>query len=553
MRVVSAPLGSSGALAVAAAALVSSATAQSRDRFRERTDHALRIGHAKVDRPATSGIDGAEKVVLPDWAVPLLAGGVLILMICQVCAIGYVYACHRARYEGRSFWFKGNPTPIVETINCCDNSEGVMTETMIGELQHDLRVGRAYWTGIWTKDYRFRVANFHPLFSIFLCHPLHPYGKIGRTLVFAITLAFMVAWRLVIEPLIDERQLLPVDWDRDIAPGFYALRKLLNIHMYGQMVLFLYVTTPAMVAQFLFSKLAVLHDSISDFHREYRENTCCTLCATSFLTCIGWVACVSFYILAALALGTILYMTVQLLRVEGSSDEFFYYIAVIPQSLVHIWLIWWFVFDLLCPYFGFGLCHLLKGNPCLEALCWQWWVEEETSEKEPAWRVADTAHAKFGLEVSDDALENERTTILRENFGLVLENNNKWVAVERVKQADLENWVASKITGAEKGHELIQEVQTQRAEMARLRDRECAPLVHCCPEKSQTRGQSGIRRLLTTCGARCGATRWLGVQDGDAASGSFVGKYSPTGGSYSYPVVPGYVGTAPAGGLLSQA
>merc|ERR1712062_344793 len=126
------------------------------------------------------------------------------------------------------------------------------------------------------------------------------------------------------------------------------------------------------------------------------------------------------------------------------------------------------------------------------------------------------------------------------------EHDNKWVAVERVKQADLENWVASKITGAEKGHELIQEVQTQRAETERLRDRECAPLVHYCPEKSQamqTKDQSGVRRLLT-CGARCGAMRWLGVQDREAAS---VGKYSPAAGSYIYPVVPSYVGTAPAG------
>lgn len=266
---------------------------------------------------------------------------------------------------------------------------------------------------------------------------------------------------------------------------------------------------------------------------------------------MGWVACVSFYILAALALGIILYMTAQLLRVEDSSDEFFYYMAVIPQSLAHIWLLWWFVFDLLCPYFGFGLCHLLKGNPCLEALSWQWWVEEEASEKEPAWRVADTAHAKFGLEVNDDALENERTTVLRENFGLILEHDNRWVAVERVKQADLENWVASKIAGAEKGHELIQEVQTQRAESARLRDQECAPLVHCCPEGKLQDKPSGVRRLLT-CGTRCGAMRWLGLQDNEAANVSLSGGFGHTAGPYSYPVGPSYIGSAPAGGIFPQ-
>lgn len=461
---------------------------------------------------STPGAAEAEEFKLPEWAVPVLAAGGLVLLVCQVCAIGYVYAYHRARHEGRTFWYRGSASAIVDSVGCCDCWPSQMTSIMEGEVQHDLRLGRAYWTGQWGKDYRFRVANFHPLFSIFYCHPLHPYSKAARILVFAITLAFMVGWRSVIEEQIKDEKLLWKDWDRDIAPGFYAVRKLYHINCYGQMALFAYVTLPSMVAEFLFAKLAMLHDSISDFHREYRDNSCCTTCAASFLTFAGWVACILFYLCAGASLGIFLFVVQKVSEVEGRSEEFFYYSVIIPQSLAQIWLVWWFLFDLFCPYFGFGLCHFFKGRLCFEVLCWQWWVEEQAVEKEPTWRVADTAHAKFGLEVSDDAFEDEGAAIVREDVGLIRDRNT-WVAVELVPQAQLETWVSSKMVGAEKGQDVLQELQAQKAHSARLRNEECAQLVECCVGKNHSR--------LLRCGAKCGPAGWfLNINDRDGVDGS---------------------------------
>eukprot|EP00420_Gonyaulax_spinifera_P023715 CAMPEP_0197916872 /NCGR_PEP_ID=MMETSP1439-20131203/82801_1 /TAXON_ID=66791 /ORGANISM="Gonyaulax spinifera, Strain CCMP409" /LENGTH=194 /DNA_ID=CAMNT_0043538927 /DNA_START=36 /DNA_END=617 /DNA_ORIENTATION=+ len=194
-----------------------------------------------------------------------------------------------------------------------------------------------------------------------------------------------------------------------------------------------------MVAELFFTKLAMLHDTISDFEREYGDSSCCTACVAGFLTLVGWLACLSFYVLAGLSLFILVYTIVQCSELGTQSQELSYYAVLIPQSLAQIWLLWWFVFDLFSPL-GFGLCRCFQIVPCLHCFFWQWWVEETTVEKEPAWRVADTAHANFGMEVPGDVFGNEEVSIVREDAGLLRERD-RWVALERVPDADLENWV----------------------------------------------------------------------------------------------------------------
>jgi len=425
---------------------------------------------------------------LPGWAAPAMLGATLLLLSSQVCSILYLCCCRRARYEGRTLWYRGDADLVLDDAVCCSGRPPRLTQVMIDEVQHDLRLGRAYWSGRWARDYRFHVANCHPLLSIFCCHPLHPYGKLARVLVAAITLAFMAGWRTVVQKHIADDRLLPQDLDEEIAGSMGGLRKLLHVHVRGQAVIFTYVTLPSMVAELLFTRLATLHDSISDFRREYGDRSCCAACATSLLALLGWLSCALFYLLACLSLGVLVYAVRQCLQLKGNSEELFYFAVLIPQSLAQIWSVWWFVFDLLSPYCGFGLCHVFQRWACLRWLRWQWWLEEEALGREPRWRVADTAHARFGLEVDEDLAE-EGAAVLRQDTGLI-RDRSRWVAVERVAEGRLEAWLTSKMLGAEKGHELLTQAEAQRLRAVQLRDEECVELLACCFSK-RTLGAAG--------------------------------------------------------------
>mmetsp|Transcript_52709 Transcript_52709/g.112747 ORF Transcript_52709/g.112747 Transcript_52709/m.112747 type:complete len:262 (-) Transcript_52709:58-843(-) len=58
-------------------------------------------------------------------------------------------------------------------------------------LRHDL-VFSYYFSGHIVTDFIFFVANWHPLLSILLCHPNHPYTKWDRVMALVITLAMSI-------------------------------------------------------------------------------------------------------------------------------------------------------------------------------------------------------------------------------------------------------------------------------------------------------------------------------------------------------------------------
>mmetsp|Transcript_26656 Transcript_26656/g.62170 ORF Transcript_26656/g.62170 Transcript_26656/m.62170 type:complete len:220 (+) Transcript_26656:2-661(+) len=216
---------------------------------------------------------------------------------------------------------------------------------------------------------------------------------------------------------------------------------------------------------------------------------------------MGLLACLLFYLLACASLAFLVY-TVYMVRAQlelgEGAEELFYFAGVMPLSLAQIWFVWWFIFDLFPPRSGFGLCHFFEHFECLHFFCWQWWIEEEAMVQEPTWRVADTAHNRFGEEVDDEYFSDEGASILKTETGLVLDSvGHRWVAVERVPHAELEKWLTQKMSGAEKGQELLTQVEERRVEAQRLRDNECVDLVPacCCGHKRWLRGPGFLESL----------------------------------------------------------
>jgi len=64
-------------------------------------------------------------------------------------------------------------------------------------LERDL-ANSYYWSGNFCQDYFFFVANWHPIISIFVCHPNHPWTKLTRFQMLIISLAITMVPSAVI-------------------------------------------------------------------------------------------------------------------------------------------------------------------------------------------------------------------------------------------------------------------------------------------------------------------------------------------------------------------
>eukprot|EP00927_Polykrikos_kofoidii_P035589 TRINITY_DN30148_c0_g1_i1.p1 TRINITY_DN30148_c0_g1~~TRINITY_DN30148_c0_g1_i1.p1 ORF type:complete len:284 (-),score=36.39 TRINITY_DN30148_c0_g1_i1:58-837(-) len=201
--------------------------------------------------------------------------------------------------------------------------EGASSDDIVA----DLRKKRCCWTGDFWRDYILHVANWHPLLSVFCCHPAHPYSKARRLVVFSWVCAF---------------SLLPAA----------ALTRLMTVFggwigsMTAPIVVFFIVTWPVMVLQFAVEKLMefewVLHQKRDQFPQLLRN--------------IGWVVEWSSMI-GAFGFSMFVF-AVSCFFIRDHIAE-----AVSPfaVSRAQSWL-FWFPFDFLMPFFGFQSCWRKERN-----------------------------------------------------------------------------------------------------------------------------------------------------------------------------------------------
>eukprot|EP00927_Polykrikos_kofoidii_P071350 TRINITY_DN6761_c1_g1_i1.p1 TRINITY_DN6761_c1_g1~~TRINITY_DN6761_c1_g1_i1.p1 ORF type:complete len:259 (-),score=25.23 TRINITY_DN6761_c1_g1_i1:28-804(-) len=195
------------------------------------------------------------------------------------------------------------------------------------ELSADLRNGRCYWTGSICYDYMLHVANWHPLLSVFCCHPAHPYSKIQRLIVLMLTCSL---------------SLLPA------AALTQAMTKSGNkiASMNAPIAVFFLITLPVMVLQVVMEKLAVAESCFRDDARGrgVKDHLFAFMRLLALTTNCGCM--IITFMITVIAVGFSFFV------VRKNIQE-----AISPflVSRVQSWLLW-FPLNMLMPCCGFLAC-----------------------------------------------------------------------------------------------------------------------------------------------------------------------------------------------------
>eukprot|EP00929_Paragymnodinium_shiwhaense_P106067 TRINITY_DN71168_c0_g1_i2.p1 TRINITY_DN71168_c0_g1~~TRINITY_DN71168_c0_g1_i2.p1 ORF type:complete len:265 (+),score=8.19 TRINITY_DN71168_c0_g1_i2:62-856(+) len=94
-------------------------------------------------------------------------------------------------------------------LGCCGHQH-LRTCPYLHTLKYEL-ANSYYWSGSFWKDYWYFVMNWHPFFSVFFCHPDHPWTKCQRFCMLLISISitelpllFMAIFHVNLPPL-DEK------------------------------------------------------------------------------------------------------------------------------------------------------------------------------------------------------------------------------------------------------------------------------------------------------------------------------------------------------------
>eukprot|EP00927_Polykrikos_kofoidii_P071351 TRINITY_DN6761_c1_g2_i1.p1 TRINITY_DN6761_c1_g2~~TRINITY_DN6761_c1_g2_i1.p1 ORF type:complete len:282 (-),score=34.68 TRINITY_DN6761_c1_g2_i1:33-878(-) len=218
------------------------------------------------------------------------------------------------------------------------------------ELCADLRNARCYWTGSPSHDYMLHVANWHPLVSVFACHPAHPYSKIERLVVLMLTCA------LSLLPAAALTQTMTKSGSRIAS-------------MSAPIAVFFIITLPVMVIQVVMEKLAVADSCFRDETRARGiKDNCCN--CMRFIALSAHCACMIFTLII-----TAIVVACSFVVVRKNIQE-----ALSPflVSRAQSWLLW-FPLDLFMPCLGFIHCWRAERKA----------VEEKAKNRAKAYQAGD--------------------------------------------------------------------------------------------------------------------------------------------------------------------
>lgn len=213
---------------------------------------------------------------------------------------------------------------------CCSGSRRQFSREFCNDLYN-----RKYWTGHFCKDYCFHIANFHPVLSIFFCHPQHPYRKLDRACIFVIVTALSVMPACLVSSFLHPEE------SGDIVSLWNFLMKLSSL-----VIIFFYITLPVMILQMVLEKLATL-----DFKFQDRVGLfgLCRHCFWCLTCCSKWMKRYLFFWAIIFTVFVCLVSTL-ILHSMGIKARH----AVLPFLISRIQsLTIWFATDLLMPWWGF--------------------------------------------------------------------------------------------------------------------------------------------------------------------------------------------------------
>lgn len=212
----------------------------------------------------------------------------------------------------------------------CENT----SDSVQQEVAFDLAIGRCFWTGSWFQDYKFHVCNDHPLLSCCFCHKDHPYSKGERCAVLLVITALAIPPSAVLGVALREHQ----------------------VHVSHTLAVFLFVTLPVMVLQYILAKLAVLDFYIRYFGWISSSVNCFSTCLQKLANSVQFFKNWCFF-WALVFSAIILIASVEYLAHVQASFKLAVWPLIVSQ--LQSWVIW-FALDLANPCYGFMM---------------RWWVE----------------------------------------------------------------------------------------------------------------------------------------------------------------------------------
>mmetsp|Transcript_84200 Transcript_84200/g.272515 ORF Transcript_84200/g.272515 Transcript_84200/m.272515 type:complete len:378 (-) Transcript_84200:356-1489(-) len=246
-------------------------------------------------------------------------------------------------YQADQQWLAGR----LQRYHCCCTT-CTDSRAYSSSFQSDLLARRARWTGDFIADYGFHVANEHPLLSCFLSHPAHPHSKLERLAVL-----------LMVSCMAFPATLALLRWGKDL----YGRQPKEELNAWAEAVLsveqafmrvgmqlgiFLFVTIPSAIMQFILESLAILDFQLQEGTGLSRVSGCRPLCECA-VRCVLTVkhCCLVFSLLVA---GLIYFLSSELLARPGASPAE----AAGPflLSRAQCWVLW-FLTDALLPCRGF--------------------------------------------------------------------------------------------------------------------------------------------------------------------------------------------------------
>lgn len=188
-------------------------------------------------------------------------------------------------------------------------------------LQKDL-AGSYYWSGEWCRDYRFFVANWHPLIGIWCCHPLHPWSKTERVamMIFSVGVSTMPSAFLAITAH-QAKDIENTEIIQRTAGG----------------VVFVFVTLPIMLVE-----VALYWIAIGDV---FFKGRCDCIAAT--------IRCFKSCCFISLVLLTIMVAGMSCIAVVAAKAEMKLMWYPVATARVQSWFMWFFIWTFL-PYLGFA-------------------------------------------------------------------------------------------------------------------------------------------------------------------------------------------------------
>lgn len=223
---------------------------------------------------------------------------------------------------------------------CCHDVENDRHTQYL--VEQDL-MGAVYWSGNCFKDYCFFLANWHPLLSMFMSHPKHPYSKFERMFTFFVGCALTMLPSALLVKGVTYTQTKAAETIYVVGTVATTAAPYEGGHVSTAVVL-LFITLPVMIIEICLYQVAVVDAYCEDQDEKGHHPICSCLkgCVHAIRGC-----CFCFSGCFAVTIGSLSMLVLYLndLPFRDITDPFM-------QSRIQSWILW-LPLHLLLPCTGF--------------------------------------------------------------------------------------------------------------------------------------------------------------------------------------------------------